>query len=158
MVTGELPARVLRSWQYDANTPKGYKDIGMEGMVAKWHATNTAKSIDEFTSLARRIASRIPPGGSVLDVALGQCTSPLSWRSWVRTRSKDSTSAAPLSNSPARERLQAGAATSGKAALPHALRQRYFRLPVTPRGVQELRRTGRICRRCATCLNRAAVV
>jgi len=43
----------------------------MEGMVAKWYATNTAKSLDEFTRLARRIGSQLPPGSTVLEVAPG---------------------------------------------------------------------------------------
>jgi ubiquinone/menaquinone biosynthesis C-methylase UbiE len=50
---------------------KTHKDIGMEGMVAKWYAANTGKSLDEFTTLARRIASRLPPGSAVLDIAAG---------------------------------------------------------------------------------------
>jgi ubiquinone/menaquinone biosynthesis C-methylase UbiE len=55
-----------------APTPsKAHKDIGMEGMVAKWYATNTAKSLDEFKKLAQRIGSQIPRGSAVLDVAPG---------------------------------------------------------------------------------------
>jgi hypothetical protein len=33
--------------------PEARKDRGMEGMVAKWYATNSGKSHDEFTELAR---------------------------------------------------------------------------------------------------------
>jgi ubiquinone/menaquinone biosynthesis C-methylase UbiE len=43
----------------------------MEGMVAKWYATNTGKTLDEFTILAQRIGSQIPPGSAVLEVAPG---------------------------------------------------------------------------------------
>lgn len=43
----------------------------MEGVVAKWYAANTGKSLDEFTSLAQRIANRLPPGSAVLDIAPG---------------------------------------------------------------------------------------
>ncbi|MBZ5611169.1 MAG: class I SAM-dependent methyltransferase [Acidobacteriia bacterium] len=43
----------------------------MEGMVAKWYATNTGKSLDEFSRLARRIASQLPGGSAVLEVAPG---------------------------------------------------------------------------------------
>jgi ubiquinone/menaquinone biosynthesis C-methylase UbiE len=43
----------------------------MEGMVAKWYATNTGKTLDEFRSLAQRIAPQLPPAGSVLEVAPG---------------------------------------------------------------------------------------
>jgi ubiquinone/menaquinone biosynthesis C-methylase UbiE len=51
--------------------PKPHKDRGMEGMVAKWYTTNTGKSLDEFTKLARRIAGEVPRGSSVLEVAPG---------------------------------------------------------------------------------------
>jgi ubiquinone/menaquinone biosynthesis C-methylase UbiE len=43
----------------------------MEGMVAKWYATNTGKSLDEFTKLARRIGNELPEGCRVLEVAPG---------------------------------------------------------------------------------------
>jgi ubiquinone/menaquinone biosynthesis C-methylase UbiE len=51
--------------------PKAHKDRGMEGMVAKWYTTNTGKTLDEFTKLARRIADQLPRGSSVLEVAPG---------------------------------------------------------------------------------------
>jgi ubiquinone/menaquinone biosynthesis C-methylase UbiE len=50
---------------------KAYKGLGMEGMVAKWYATNTRKALNEFKELARRISSELPPGSSVLEVAPG---------------------------------------------------------------------------------------
>lgn len=43
----------------------------MEGMVAKWYAANTGKTLDEFAKLARRIARRLPPRSAVLEVAPG---------------------------------------------------------------------------------------
>jgi ubiquinone/menaquinone biosynthesis C-methylase UbiE len=47
----------------------------MEGRVARWYTTNTGKTLDEFTKLARRIASQLPgaAGGDcrVLEVAPG---------------------------------------------------------------------------------------
>ena len=43
----------------------------MEGMVAKWYATNTGKTLDEYARLARRIANQLPQGGAVLEVAPG---------------------------------------------------------------------------------------
>ena len=43
----------------------------MEGRVAKWYAANTGKTLDEFTKLAQRIASQLPPGSSLLEVAPG---------------------------------------------------------------------------------------
>jgi ubiquinone/menaquinone biosynthesis C-methylase UbiE len=50
---------------------KVHKDRGMEGMVAKWYATNTGKSLDEFQKLARRISPQLPDGSTVLEVAPG---------------------------------------------------------------------------------------
>ncbi len=43
----------------------------MEGMVAKWYTTNTGKTLDEFSKLARRIAGQLPQGSTVLEVAPG---------------------------------------------------------------------------------------
>ena len=43
----------------------------MEGMVAKWYAANTGKTLDEFTHLAQRIGSRLASGSIVLEVAPG---------------------------------------------------------------------------------------
>jgi ubiquinone/menaquinone biosynthesis C-methylase UbiE len=51
--------------------PKAHKDRGMEGSVAKWYAANTGKTLDEFTKLARRIASQLSPASAVLEVAPG---------------------------------------------------------------------------------------
>src|SRR5579872_6540061 len=52
-------------------TAKAYKGIGMEGWIARWYASNTRKGIEDFRSLARRVASDLPPGSSVLEVAPG---------------------------------------------------------------------------------------
>jgi len=54
-----------------ASTVKPYKGIGMEGATAKWYASLTCKSLNEFQALARRVAQRIEPGSSVLEVAPG---------------------------------------------------------------------------------------
>jgi len=43
----------------------------MEGMVARWYAANTGKSLGEFAELARRIAGQLPYGGALLEVAPG---------------------------------------------------------------------------------------
>lgn len=43
----------------------------MEGMVAKWYTTNTGRTLDEFSKLARRIAGELAPGNAVLEVAPG---------------------------------------------------------------------------------------
>src|SRR3954467_1494500 len=54
------------------DTPmKPYKGLGMEGRVAKWYATNTRKSLDDFKALARQVAAELPPGSRVLEVAPG---------------------------------------------------------------------------------------
>lgn len=43
----------------------------MEGMVAKWYASNTAELMREYIDLARRVASQLPSGSAVLEVAPG---------------------------------------------------------------------------------------
>ena len=43
----------------------------MEGLIAKWYAANTRNAMDEFRELARRLATEIPAGASVLEVAPG---------------------------------------------------------------------------------------
>ncbi len=50
---------------------KPHADRGMEGVVAKWYAANTAEMMKEYVDLARRIASRLPQGSSALEVAPG---------------------------------------------------------------------------------------
>lgn len=51
--------------------PKTRRDSPMEGMVAKWYASNTAEMMKEYVDLARRIAHELPLGGAVLEVAPG---------------------------------------------------------------------------------------
>jgi hypothetical protein len=53
------------------STAKPYKGLGMEGAVARWYASLTKKSLEDFKALARRTAERIPPQSSVLEVAPG---------------------------------------------------------------------------------------
>ena len=43
----------------------------MEGPIAKWYASLTRKSLDEFKALARRIRDEVPPPAKVLEVAPG---------------------------------------------------------------------------------------
>jgi ubiquinone/menaquinone biosynthesis C-methylase UbiE len=50
---------------------KPYKGMGMEGVTARWYASLTHKSMDEFKALARRVAAEIPPRARVLEVAPG---------------------------------------------------------------------------------------
>jgi ubiquinone/menaquinone biosynthesis C-methylase UbiE len=54
-----------------ASSAKPYKGLGMEGAVAKWYASLTKKSLEDFKTLARRIAAQISPGSKVLEVAPG---------------------------------------------------------------------------------------
>jgi ubiquinone/menaquinone biosynthesis C-methylase UbiE len=54
-----------------SSTAKPYKGLGMEGVIARWYASLTKKSLEEFRALARRTAERIPPQSSVLEVASG---------------------------------------------------------------------------------------
>ena len=53
------------------STAKPYKGLGMEGAIARWYASLTKKSLEDFRALARRTAERIPPQSSVLEVAPG---------------------------------------------------------------------------------------
>jgi ubiquinone/menaquinone biosynthesis C-methylase UbiE len=50
---------------------KPYKGAGMEGIVASWYARQTARDLDEFQSIARRIAAHLDPGARVLEIAPG---------------------------------------------------------------------------------------
>ena len=50
---------------------KAYKGMGMEGATARWYASLTKKSLNDFQLLARRIAAEISRGSSVLEVAPG---------------------------------------------------------------------------------------
>jgi ubiquinone/menaquinone biosynthesis C-methylase UbiE len=54
-----------------AATLKPVKGVGMEGFIATWYARNTGKSLAEFRDLAKRLASELRPGDSVLEVAPG---------------------------------------------------------------------------------------
>jgi ubiquinone/menaquinone biosynthesis C-methylase UbiE len=54
-----------------AATGKGYKGIGMEGQIARWYATSTAKDPRRITEEARQVAACLPGGGQVLEVAPG---------------------------------------------------------------------------------------
>jgi ubiquinone/menaquinone biosynthesis C-methylase UbiE len=51
--------------------PTGYKGLGMEGFIANWYARQTAKDIDEFRKVARRLGAHIEPGFCVLEIAPG---------------------------------------------------------------------------------------
>jgi ubiquinone/menaquinone biosynthesis C-methylase UbiE len=53
-----------------ATHTKGYKGMGMNGIVATWYAANTRKFLSDFEQLAHRVA-QISPGPDVLEVAPG---------------------------------------------------------------------------------------
>jgi ubiquinone/menaquinone biosynthesis C-methylase UbiE len=50
---------------------KPHKGIGMEGVIAFWYARQTARDVDEFQRVARRIAAHLNPGSQVLEIAPG---------------------------------------------------------------------------------------
>src|SRR5262249_11870402 len=50
---------------------KAYRGMAMEGMIARWYAKNTARSLDSYRDSARAVAARLPAGGDVLEVAPG---------------------------------------------------------------------------------------
>lgn len=54
-----------------AVTEKGYKGIGMEGVTAKWYASLTRKSAEDYKAMARRVAAETSSAGAVLEVAPG---------------------------------------------------------------------------------------
>lgn len=51
--------------------PKAHHDRPIEGMMAKWYASNTGEMMKEYTDLAQRVAARLQPGAAVLEVAPG---------------------------------------------------------------------------------------
>jgi ubiquinone/menaquinone biosynthesis C-methylase UbiE len=56
---------------YGMAPTKPYKGAGMEGFVASWYARQTARDLDEFQRIARRIAAYLNPGSRVLEIAPG---------------------------------------------------------------------------------------
>jgi ubiquinone/menaquinone biosynthesis C-methylase UbiE len=54
-----------------ASGEKAYKGLGMEGVTAKWYASLMRKSMDEFVTLAQRVAEKLPLGSRVLEIAPG---------------------------------------------------------------------------------------
>jgi ubiquinone/menaquinone biosynthesis C-methylase UbiE len=54
-----------------AQPAKPYKGLAMEGLIARWYAKNTGRSIEPFKKEAQDIASHLPTGSAVLEVAPG---------------------------------------------------------------------------------------
>ncbi|MFN8474641.1 MAG: class I SAM-dependent methyltransferase [Anaerolineae bacterium] len=50
---------------------KGYKGIGMEGLIATWYAKNAVRDMAAYRADARTVATNTPAGGTVLDLAPG---------------------------------------------------------------------------------------
>ena len=72
---------------------KPYKGMGMEGPVAKWYTSLTAKAADDFKALAQRVAGEVPPGSDILEVAPGPGYFVIEVESWAPTVSQRSISA-----------------------------------------------------------------
>jgi len=53
------------------NKKKGYKGIGMEGMIAKSYAKNTQKDIVEYRKHAELVADQLEENDNVLEIAPG---------------------------------------------------------------------------------------
>ena len=51
--------------------PRPHRDSGMEGIVARWYASNTGEMMKEYVDLARRVAPQLASGSAVLEVAPG---------------------------------------------------------------------------------------
>ena len=50
---------------------KGWKGIGMEGMIARWYTRTRRKDLTDFRNQAKVIAQQLRPGARVLEVAPG---------------------------------------------------------------------------------------
>ena len=55
----------------EAEAKKPYRGISMEGGLATWYAKITRKDLGEFERLARELATGLPLGGRVLEIAPG---------------------------------------------------------------------------------------
>lgn len=54
-----------------AKVSKGYKGVGMDGLIATWYASITQKDIEEYRKDAVRISERVTEKSAVLDLAPG---------------------------------------------------------------------------------------
>ena len=54
-----------------ASAQKGWKGIGMEGMIARWYARTRRNDVDDFRQEAKAVAEHLHGGSSVLEVAPG---------------------------------------------------------------------------------------
>src|SRR5262245_59822663 len=54
-----------------AKVSKGYKGVGMDGLIATWYARNTEKNLKDYQRDAKRIAEKLSEGADVLEIAPG---------------------------------------------------------------------------------------
>ena len=54
-----------------AQPKKAYRGLAMEGLIARWYARNTGRSIEQFRKEAEGFAHQLPSGSAVLEVAPG---------------------------------------------------------------------------------------
>jgi ubiquinone/menaquinone biosynthesis C-methylase UbiE len=66
-----LDSLVREGTMNSASSKKAYKGLGMEGVTAKWYASLTRKSMNEFVALAGRVAETLSPGSQLLEIAPG---------------------------------------------------------------------------------------
>jgi ubiquinone/menaquinone biosynthesis C-methylase UbiE len=50
---------------------RAYKGLPLTGFLARWYARNTAKHIEDYRKAAERVAARLTPGSTLLEVAPG---------------------------------------------------------------------------------------
>jgi ubiquinone/menaquinone biosynthesis C-methylase UbiE len=66
------PTAAERRAAVSAVTPnKPYKGLAMEGLIARWYARNTGRSMEPFRNEAEEIARHLPQNSAVLEVAPG---------------------------------------------------------------------------------------
>ena len=71
---------------------KGYKGLGMEGLIAKWYAKTTYKDLDEFKALAKRMSESLRKGRACSKWRRGRAILRSSWPSAGSTRFRGSIS------------------------------------------------------------------
>ena len=54
-----------------AQTPKAYKGMAMEGVIARWYAKTRENDVEDRDSVVRTIRATVPKGSQILEVAPG---------------------------------------------------------------------------------------
>lgn len=83
---------------------KSYKGMPMEGIIATWYA-NSARDQNAFTALLKQLHTKLAPGSCILEVAPGPGYLSIALAK-LGFKSRDSTSARPLSKSPPPKRTK----------------------------------------------------